>query len=126
MTFFLWVSAKFHQISATQPERQIFQIDRQDHGWDIPAQFPSRKVNWLAQTGFSIIYKMSQLGFNLCRAQDPANLGLKRLAASKHLYEFEARVQRGMKRRQVKSDKPTENGFALHIVAGMQKFRRGR
>jgi hypothetical protein len=60
--------------------------------------------------------------------QDPRLIALN--AASKHLDEFEARVQREMRRRfsriPAKSDMSTENGFALHIVAGMQKFRRGR
>lgn len=75
-----------------------------------------------------------QLGYILMRrAQDPRLLELKRLQlalddASKHLDEFEARVQRGPRGRFARaaiSDAPPENKFALHIVAGMQKFRQG-
>jgi hypothetical protein len=68
-------------------------------------------------------------------AQDPRLVELKRLqlaldAAIKHLDEFEARVFKSLQKTRARtastqSAVPAENSVAVHIAAGMAKFRQG-
>jgi hypothetical protein len=69
-------------------------------------------------------------------SQDPRLVELRRLqlaldAAIKHLDEFEARIFQSMQRTRARvastqSAVPAENSVAVHIAAGMAKFRQGR